>query len=88
MRYRSGLGRSGDSIRIFEYPNTDSRSADSSTISLDGTSIGNTPVEWIGPPTFWAVDRLIVLYLGDDPDITEVLNDLLGAPIAGLGVQD
>ena len=48
----------------------------------DPSMIGNAIVDWVGPPTFWRHDTLIVYYIGSSERIREALLEVLGAPFA------
>ncbi len=84
----SGKGRvleiNGEEVQIFEYPSEEARLADSEQISADGYQIGTTMVSWVAPPRFWATDRYILLYLGENSEVIELLNAIAGRPIAGV----
>lgn len=67
-------------IQVFEYAGEAARQVESDQISPDGSSIGTTMVTWIDQPNFWANGRLIVLYVGTDAAIIELLTDVLGDP--------
>ena len=41
-----------------------------------------TIVDWIGPPAFWAEGKIIVLYIGKDEAMRELVSEILGAPVA------
>jgi len=71
----------GQDVQVFEYSGAASRQAESDQISSDGTAIGTTMVTWIDQPNFWARDRLIVLYVGRDADMVNLLNRILGSSI-------
>ena len=73
----------GAQVQVFEFADEAARQAAQETISADGTSIGTSMITWIEPPHFFASGRLIVLYLGSDAAILELLAGLLGDPIAG-----
>ena len=53
------------------------------SISQDGSSIGTTMVTWVAAPHFYAAGRLIVLYVGEDGGVIEVLDQVLGPQFAG-----
>ena len=55
-------------------------SADGSTIVGDGVAYN---VLWVGPPHFFLRERVIVLYVGDDGEILELLEGVLGPQFAG-----
>lgn len=73
----------GGTIQVFEYPDTESASREAALISPDGSSIGTTMVLWVDSPHFYKLDRLIVLYLGDDQATLGLLQALIGDQIAG-----
>lgn len=77
------LGVGGEDVQVFEYASAAARQEESAAISADGTTIGTNQVHWIGTPRFWASGRLVVLYLGDDETLRELLSAILGPPIAG-----
>jgi len=71
----------GAEVQAFEYDDEDTRRAESSAISADGSTIGTTNVAWTDRPNFWAKGRLIVLYLGTDRAIMDRLSAVLGPPL-------
>lgn len=56
--------------------------ADAAGIQPDGQP-KNARVTWSGPPHFFHKDRIIVLYIGSDPQLLRELEALLGAQFAG-----
>lgn len=72
----------GVDVQVFEYADEAARAADSDQISADGTNIGTSMVTWVDQPNFWAQGRLIVLYVGSEAQIIELLQGVLGEPIA------
>jgi hypothetical protein len=75
------LTLNGSDVQVFEYPSVSAREADSALISPDGSEIGTTMVTWVDQPTFWAKGKLIVLYVGRDQAIIDLLAGALGEPI-------
>ena len=73
----------GQSVRVFEYPGANSAVADAARVAPDGTPIGSTQITWVDPPRFYMRGQLIVLYVGRDEDVSAMLEDVLGPPIAG-----
>jgi hypothetical protein len=44
-------------------------------------------MSWVATPRFYALDRVIVLYVGDDQAVIDVLSEVLGQPVAeGQGI--
>ncbi|MEK0321955.1 MAG: hypothetical protein QQN58_01920 [Nitrosopumilus sp.] len=52
-------------------------------MSLDGSSIGTSMPFWVDDPHFYYKEKIIVLYVGDDPVIEELLESVLGSQFAG-----
>ncbi len=73
----------GQDIQVFEFENPSSTKSQAKDISPDGRSIGNTVVQWIEPPHFFLSGKILVLYLGKDPDLLKKLEAVLGQQIAG-----
>jgi hypothetical protein len=75
----------GQDIQVFEFEDSTSTESQAKEISPDGMSIGHTVVQWISPPHFYATGKIIVLYLGTDPEFLKKLETALGKQIAGAG---
>ena len=73
----------GHQVQVFEFSSHADADSMADTISADGGSIGTTMVSWIEAPHFFRSGRLIVLYVGEDAEVIETLEDLLGHQIAG-----
>ena len=73
----------GQDVQVFEFPGEEEVNAAIQSISQDGSSIGTTMVTWVAAPHFYAAGRLIVLYVGEDRGVIEVLDQVLGAQFAG-----
>ena len=56
--------------------------ADADQIQPDGQP-RTARVTWNGPPHFFRKQRVLVIYVGDDPALLGVLTNLLGAQFAG-----
>ncbi|MCJ7702821.1 MAG: SH3 domain-containing protein [Anaerolineales bacterium] len=75
----------GESVQVFEYTDPALTDADAGQVSSDGSSIGTMMATWEGPPHFFRADQLIVLYVGEDPGVIELLEAILGSQFAGAG---
>jgi len=73
----------GASVQVFEYNNAKDAEADASLVSQDGSSIGTSMPFWVDDPHFYYKEKIIVLYVGDDPAIEELLEFVLGSQFAG-----
>ncbi|HEX6303682.1 MAG TPA: hypothetical protein VFZ76_05785 [Anaerolineales bacterium] len=71
----------GTDVQVFEFADQAARQQAQQLISEDGTSVGPTMLTWVGQPNFWARGRLIVLYVGQDQAIIDLLNQVLGDPL-------
>ena len=68
-------------IRGFEYEDAQARIAEEATITMDGSSVNHTPVEWTSDPHYWSRGRVIVLYLGSETPAIDLLTRALGPEI-------
>jgi hypothetical protein len=73
----------GTDIQVFEYENAEAMENDASQVAPDGGSIGTSMVTWMDAPHFYQAGKLIVLYLGNDQSIRDLLNKVLGPQFAG-----
>jgi hypothetical protein len=73
----------GQSVWVWEYATTRLARRDAALVSDDGFRIGNSFVDWIGPPHFFHSSRLIVLYVGDDESLLALVRGILGPQFAG-----
>jgi mono/diheme cytochrome c family protein len=84
----SGQGRiitvNGEDVQVFEYANEALADEDVTLVSPDGHSIGNAMVDWIGSPHFYRNSRLVVIYIGDNPSMGNLLENMLGSQFAGV----
>ena len=70
-------------VQVFEFSGEEEANAAVQSISQDGSSIGTTMVTWVAAPHFYRGGRLIVLYVGEDGGVIEVLDQVLGPQFAG-----
>lgn len=73
----------GQDVQVFEYPDAESAEAEAAMVAPDGGSIGTTMVSWIATPHFFKAEKIIVLYVGDDAEVIELLIGALGEQFAG-----
>jgi hypothetical protein len=76
----------GGSLQAYEYPDEATAQADASAISPDGRSIRGETIAWAATPRFYRTGKLIVVYLGEDDDVIDALEELADEPFAGEGV--
>lgn len=82
LRISGGEIKEPAEIQSFEYPSADAADADLSQIGADGNP-KNSIVEWTGAPHFFRKEQLVVLYVGEDQAVVNLLAELLGPQIAG-----
>ncbi len=74
---------SGGELQLYAYRTEDAAAQDLLTVSEDGGRVGSICVEWEEPPHFFLRDNVIVLYVGEDWDVLNMLDRLCGAQIRG-----
>lgn len=70
-------------IQVFEYPDEAAAQQDVSKISADG-SIRGYRIDWLGPPHFYRVGRMVAIYPGTDQATLTALESALGKPFAAV----
>lgn len=73
----------GEDIQVFEYQSEAGAESEVALVSPDGSSIGTSIPFWIGPPHFYQSGKIIVLYIGENKAVTDLLQELLGSQFAG-----
>lgn len=74
----------GADVQVFEFPSESDAMTASLTVSEDGTEIGTSIIRWMDTPHFYTNGKLIVLYVGQNPEIVNLLESLLGNQFAGM----
>lgn len=74
----------GTDVQVFEFASESDTTAASLTISKDGTEIGTSIIRWMDTPHFYTNGKLIVLYVGQNPEIVNLLESFLGKQFAGM----
>lgn len=70
-------------VQVFEYDSPGAMEADAAQVAPDGGSVGTTMITWIATPHFFKSGRILVLYIGEDVEILNLLEGALGAQFAG-----
>ena len=73
----------GRRLQVYEYATEKAMNEEAAKVSPDGTSVGNSKVSWIEPPHFYKVGRILVLYIGTDSNVINVLDEIIGPQFAG-----
>lgn len=89
-RYNANLNDNLD-LQIFIYDTKENANIDANRISADGFSYSKTDneevtvshIDWIGPPHFYKFRNAILLYIGNNQDLLNLLSAEFGKQIAG-----
>ena len=73
----------GADIQVFEYSSMEEIENEASQVSPDGGSIGTSMLMWVDAPHFYKSGRIIVLYVGSDATMLDLLEATLGQQFAG-----
>jgi hypothetical protein len=73
----------GDDVLVFEFVGPNTAAATAATISSDGTTVNGRVVDWPATPHFFLSGQVIVLYLGDRPQVLLAIQDIMGDQFAG-----
>lgn len=73
----------GGFVQVYEYETAEAMGTEASQISEDGSTIGTSMVNWMEAPHFYRAGRMIVLYVGEDPAVLDLLEAVLGTQFAG-----
>ena len=73
----------GQEVQVFEFSSEEEMEIAAETISPDGSSIGTSMISWVAAPHFYKSGKLVVLYVGDEDGVVQVLETVLGPQIAG-----
>ena len=74
---------SGEDVQVFQYSQAAVADAQAGLVSSDGSTVGTSKLNWIGPPHFYKKAKLIVLYVGNDNKVLTALDAVLGPQFAG-----
>lgn len=76
----------GADVQVFEYADEAAARADTAAIADTLAGKGRTMVSWVASPHAYQAGRIIVLYVGDDLNTLQLLQEALGAPFAELSL--
>ena len=75
----------GQDVQVFEYEDNQTAEAEAQLVSPDGSSVGTSLPFWVAPPHFYKAGRIIVLYVGENMAVMDLLETTLGSQFAGRG---
>lgn len=75
-------------LQVFEFPAATAAEAAAAGISADGGTVRSASgsiaqVDWVAPPHFFRAGRAVVLYVGTDGTLLNLLEQVLGPQFAG-----
>ena len=73
----------GEALQVFEYAMPSAADAEARRVSADGNTIGTSKPTWMAAPHFFQSGKLIVLYIGGNQTIVDLLRKALGNQFAG-----
>ncbi len=73
----------GENVHVFEYADAATANTEAALVSPSGSPVGTSSPRWIATPHFYKAGRLIVLYVGDDTAVINVLEAVIGSQFAG-----
>jgi hypothetical protein len=73
----------GADVQVFEYASAEDMGLEASQVTEDGSPIGTSTITWIAPPHFYRSGRLLVLYVGEDQAVIDLLESVIGPQFAG-----
>jgi len=72
----------GGTLQVFEYDDVSTTTEEAASVSPDGSSIGNTQVEWSDTPHFYHNGKMIILYVGHDEELLQTFEETIGFTFA------
>ncbi len=77
------LKLNGADVQVFEYESAEAMETDAAQVSADGGSIGTSMAMWVEAPHFFKAGRVLVLYVGEETAVLDLLKGVLGEQFAG-----
>lgn len=73
----------GQDVQVFVYESEEAMETDAAQISPDGGTVGTSMITWVATPHFFKSGRVLVLYVGDDAALLNLLKGIFGEQFAG-----
>lgn len=74
----------GMDLQVYEFDSESDTDAAKQIVSPDGTEIGLSVIRWMDNPHFYSQGKIIVQYIGQNPEMLNLLDSLLGNQFAGM----
>jgi hypothetical protein len=73
----------GEEVQVYEYATKEEAEQDAAGIPADGSDFDTTIILWHSDPHFYKKEKMIVLYVGSDEQLINLLETELGRQFAG-----
>lgn len=73
----------GADVQVFEYKSAEAMEAEAALVAADGGSVGTSMMMWFAPPHFFKSGRILVLYVGEDANVLNLLGSVFGQQFVG-----
>jgi hypothetical protein len=73
----------GQDVQVFAYDTAQAMEAEAAQIAPDASTIGTNMPTWMSDPHFYKLGNMLVLYVGQDQKILDILSGVLGPQFAG-----
>jgi hypothetical protein len=73
----------GQDVQVFAFDTAQAMETEAAQIAPDASTIGTNMPSWTSDPHFYKLGSMIVLYLGQDQKILDILSNVLGPQFAG-----
>lgn len=74
----------GMDLQVYEFDSESDVSIAKEIVSSDGTEIGLSIIRWMDAPHFYSQGKIIVQYIGHNPEMLNLLDSFLGNQFAGM----
>ncbi|HJS19321.1 MAG TPA: hypothetical protein VJ785_11285 [Anaerolineales bacterium] len=73
----------GETLQVYTFETPEALEAEASQIASDASTIGSSTPTWVDDPHFFKSGLLVVLYVGQNQKILDLLEGALGPQFAG-----
>jgi len=73
----------GQELQVYVFDTAEAMEAAAAQVSADGSTVGTTMPTWTSAPHFYKADRLLVVFVGQDQKILDILSGAFGSQFAG-----
>ena len=73
----------GQDLQVFVYDTAQAMESEAAQISPDASTIGTNMPSWMSDPHFYKLGNMLVLYVGQDQKLLDILSVILGSQFAG-----